>query len=92
MGKHFFGAFKIRDHAADQRCADNDIAAFAAGHICGLLPERDDLFGQFVDRHKRRLIEHDTAILDRDDRAGGSEVDRHRIGHELFKRRDLEHI
>ena len=84
MGEHLFRPLKIADDAADQRRLHDDIAALAAGHVGGLLAEGDDLLGHLVDRDERRLVQHDTAALDGDDRACRAEVDRHRIGDQFF--------
>ena len=81
MGEHLFRPLEIADHAADQRRSNGNVAAFAAGHVSGFLAVGDDLLGDFVDGDHRRLIENDSASLDRNDRAGGAEIDRHRIGH-----------
>ena len=85
MGKHLFGTFKVRNHAAGERRLDDHVTAFATGQLGGFESESDDLFGQFVDGDQRRFVQHNAAALDGNDSAGRTEIDRHRIGNELFQ-------
>ena len=62
------------------------------GVVGGFLAESNDLFREFIDRDERWLVKHDTSALYGDYRAGRTEIDRHRVGYELFKRRDLQHM
>ena len=56
MGEHLFGAFKIGDDTADERCPDGDIATLAASHLSGLEAICDYLVGHLIDRDERRFI------------------------------------
>jgi hypothetical protein len=84
VGEHLLSAFEIGDDAADERSANGDVAALAAKHLARLEPECDDLVRHLVNGDERRFVEDDTAAFDGDDRARRAQVDRHRIGDQLF--------
>ena len=77
LAQHRLGDLEVGDHAVAQRAVGRDRGRRAADHQLGVGADRVDLAGALVDRHHRRLGQHDPAPAHVDDRVRGAEVDRH---------------
>jgi hypothetical protein len=83
--EHVLGDAEVGDHAVLERTDGGDVAGRAAEHALGVVADRlDHLVAArlLADRDDRRLVEHDAATADVDQRVGGPEVDRDVVGEE----------
>ena len=82
--QHLLGVGEVGDHAVLHRPHRGDVAGRAAEHVLGFGADRDDDLAaarRFVlDRDHRRLVQHDAAVADVDQRVGGAKVDREIVG------------
>ena len=71
--KHQFCRIEISDHAIFQRTDCTNILMGFTMHLAGLLTDSHQLTGMLVDRHDRRLIDNDFAVV-YDNRVGRTQV------------------
>src|SRR3954468_365036 len=77
VAKHLLGDLEVGDDAVLQRPDGLDRPGSPAQHPLGLDPHGVDLAAPRIDRHDRRLGEHDAPPTDVDERVRGPQVDRH---------------
>ena len=77
VAQHLLGDVEVGDHAVLERPDRLDVAGRAAEHALGLDADGVHLARALVDRHHRRLGEHDAAAAHVDERVGRAEVDGH---------------
>src|SRR4029453_635013 len=72
--QHLLGDLEVGDHAVLHRTDRDDVAGGAAQHVLGVAADGFDLAGDAVDRHDRRLRDHDALALRVDERVPGPAV------------------
>ena len=81
--EHPLGDVELGHGAGAQRPDGDDAAGVAADQVPDLVAHRQDLAGAAVQRHHRRLVEHDAVALAIHERVRGAQVDRQIAPHQL---------
>ena len=93
VAEHGLAEHEVGDHAARQGANDGDPLRRAALHLPGHVTDRraagKDFAAGLVDRHNRRLIQHEPLARNSDERIGGAQIDR-QIATEVLQQ-SLEH-
>src|SRR5665213_889867 len=77
VAQHLLADLEVRDDAVLQGSDGLDVARGATDHALGFGADGERLAVFDVDRDHRRLVQHDAAAADVDQRVRSSEVDRH---------------
>ncbi len=79
MLDHLLGNINVGDDSVTKRADCLDLIGGLAHHELGVVANRLDPLDPIdgFDRHHRRLVEHDPAAADIDQRIGRAQVDRH---------------
>ena len=74
LPQHPFGHIVVGDNALPQGTDGHNVAGGLAQHLLGLCAHLEQLAGVLVQRHHRRLPQHNTLVLDIDQHAGGAQI------------------